>query len=226
MQLITVLKEDSKTQRVKAIVSMSPDSHTPARYDRADLFIEGLYISTFHDNKTIYIPDTFGKVSCQIKFYKRNDSIIKVIDSIITLNILTPFIGIKTIESGEYIQTAGSIEKPGAADDLCFIYYLRVPEGQQIIIDVNIQAIQDTRPKYNNVLSVHGRDSEYQYRYELNETPEIDIDIDLYESFPRVFNHGVYTFYIAPDCKHDLSLLTVNHSGLFNGSVQGWFKSL
>ena len=233
--LTTQLEEQTFSPDVRAFVTLSDSEEIPA-YTKAELYINGNLIGQFWEGVLSYIPETFGDVDCTVRF-TRADGETENINDTLKLYIETWYFEAKTQENGDRFQPVenGNVllfTQPRARgnDDICFMYYLRIPHGKKLKFTPEIVKVTDNRPLYNTVLSVHFRtDENYVLRFEDHPNAEykyFDTNPDTWVTPPKQFGSGVHVLYVLPDAKHDLSLLTMYHTGDKTGSFSSYFKSI
>lgn len=233
--LTTQLEEQTLSPDVRAYITLQDSDSIPDNYTKAELYIDDTLIGQFSGGALSYIPEAFGDVSCKIKFTTPSGE--TEISDTLKLYIETWYFEAKTQENGDAFQPVDNsnviiFTQPRARgnDDICFMYYLRVPYGKKLKFTPEIVKVTDSRPLYNTVLAVHYRTDEdysnradwhpgYEYKY-------FDTNPETWVNPPKEFESGVHQLYVLPDAKHDLSLMTVYHTGDKTGSFSAYFKSI
>lgn len=234
--LSTQLEEQELSQDCRAFVTLADSDDIPTGYTKAELYIADTLIGEFTDGVLSYIPETFGDVDCTVRF-TLSTGLTENINDTLKLYIETWYFEAKTQENGDSFLPVDSgdvviFTKPRARgnDDILFMYYLRIPYGKELKFTPEIVKVTDSRPIYNTVLEMHFRTGdEYAERlteYAGEEYKHFDTDSATWADNPLELESGVHTVYLCPNAKHDLSLLTVYHSGDKTGSFSAYFKSI
>ena len=220
--LTSQLEENIYDQKVTAIVTLSETK------ENATLWIDGVQVATFINNRAIFQPSIFGDIAVEVKHSGGT------ISDTITLDIETPFIQCMTsengdtkepIEGGEVVLTASNVTF--GSNDMIWAYNLRVPKGKSITFNY-----ESTLVSGGTKLEVHYRLGDYKNRASLhNDDPYyakfIDIETDKWISSPVTLEHGVYTLYVCPNFKTGLNYISVMHNSDFsNGTFSANYKSI
>ena len=235
--LTTQLEEQEFSPDCRAFVTLADSEDIPEDYTKAELYIDSEKIGEFSDGVLSYIPETFGDVDCSVKFYNSTGTLLATISDTLKLYIETWYMEAKTQENGDSFLPVDSgnvviFTQPRARgnDDILFMYYLRVPYGKELKFTPEIVKVTDSRPKYNTVLEMHFRTgNDYAERlneYAGEEYKHFDTDSETWAENPLELESGIHTVYLCPNAKHDLSLMTVYHSGDKTGSFSAYFKSI
>lgn len=235
--LTTQLEEQDFSPDVRAFVTLQDSDSVPPNYTKAELYIDSVKVGDFSGGVLSYIPEVFGDVDCAVKFYDSGGAVLETINDTLKLYIETWYFEARTQENGDSFLPVDNgnvviFTKPRARgnDDICFMYYMRIPYGKKLKFTPEIVKVTDSRPLYNTTLEIHGRtDEDYANRAEWHpgyEYKYFDTNPDTWKDLPKEFESGVHQFYILPNFKHDLSLLTVYHTGDKTGSFSAYFKSI
>lgn len=234
--LTTQLEEQEYSPDVRAFVTIQDSADVPPNYTKAELYIDSVKVGEFYQGAMSFIPEQFGDVDCTVRF-TRADGKTENINDMLKLYIETWFFEARTQENGDSFLPVenGNVvifTQPRARgnDDICFMYYLRIPYGKKIKFTPEIVKVTDSRPLYNTTLEIHFRtDEEYANRsdwYPGTEYKHFDTNPDTWINAPKEFESGVHQLYVLPNFKHDLSLLTMYHTGDKTGSFSAYFKSI
>ena len=232
--LSVIVIEDKETNIVMAEVILSDKVQ---QYDHAEFLVYGI-VSPFFDGRSYFTPEEFGEIPCEVVLYNEDDEEIEHITGNITAHLKTWYTELKTDENGDRFQFSEeevvnifSEDRARGCDDICWMYKLRIPEGETLTLTSNIEPVGNGTSDFSGTLEVHARRDEYANRGDLYQYPDepfrhIDIDTDLWEELPLELSEGVYNIYVCPSVRHDLSLLTVFYTGGISGAHSGYFKSI
>ena len=210
-------------------------------YDHAILFVNENPKGAFAEGDiTKFQALDFGVAECKIVFYK-NDEIVQELSQTAEFNISSWFIGVHpdlghkltVIEDGQSIELFSQMRARGN-NDICFRMVIRVPAGDELMINHAITSMPQDNQKYNEALKVHYRLKDYKDRNNLYTPPDeamyhIDPEVDKWIPDPVRLEHGMHVLYVVPSCKHHLSYLKIigiNFAKEAKFSVSGFFKTL
>ena len=225
----------------KVIAEVKLINKPDIEYDHAILFVNENPKGAFAEGDiTKFQASDFGFAECKIVFYK-NDEIVQELSQTAEFNISSWFVAVHpdlgheltVIEDGQSIELFSQMRARGN-NDICFRMVIRVPAGDELVINHEITHFMKDFEKYDEALEVHYRLDDYKDRNDLYTPPDeamyhIDIEVDKWIPDPVRLEHGVHILYVVPSCKHHLSYLKIigiNFAKEAKFSVSGFFKTL